>query len=77
VQAVAGVVRRDAPFPTGSVARLLALLCGAALGAVLTIEAPRAAPAAPLGFLVIVVVAATAAFHGLSDVGDDDRSHAG
>jgi uncharacterized membrane protein YoaK (UPF0700 family) len=43
-------------FPRRSLAILVALVSGGALGAVLAIDAPRWAPVAPLGALVLVIV---------------------
>ena len=63
-QLVSSVVGRKAPIPSRSVAMLVALIGGAVIGAVLAIEIPRAAPAAPLGVLAIVLVTARAAVHG-------------
>jgi uncharacterized membrane protein YoaK (UPF0700 family) len=59
---VASFTRRQSPLSIRSVAILAALVGGAGLGAVLTVEVPRAAPAAPLGVLVIVLLGATATF---------------
>jgi uncharacterized membrane protein YoaK (UPF0700 family) len=59
---VASFTRRELPVSIRSVAILAGLVGGAGLGAVLTIEVPRAAPAAPLGVLVVVLAGATAAF---------------
>jgi uncharacterized membrane protein YoaK (UPF0700 family) len=73
---IVGLAGRSAPVPTRSVAILLALISGAVIGAVLAIEAPRAAPAAPLGVLAIVLVTATAALHGASKVSDGGSSDA-
>lgn len=52
---------RVAPSPR-SVGVLVALVTGGILGAVLVIEAPRVAPAAPDGVLVIVLAAAALTF---------------
>jgi uncharacterized membrane protein YoaK (UPF0700 family) len=67
-QVVASVARRKAQIPTRSVAVLLALIIGALIGAVLSIEVPRAAPALPLGVLVVVLVIAMRVLHGASDI---------
>jgi uncharacterized membrane protein YoaK (UPF0700 family) len=76
-QLVAGVARRKGPVPIRSVAILLALVVGAVIGAVLAIEVPRAAPAVPLGVLVIVLLTATVVLHGASKDEDDGNSDAG
>lgn len=63
---VAGLTHRDGPVSRRSVATLVALLGGAAVGAVLVVDAPRAAPAAPVLVLVAVLITSTVAF----DAGD-------
>jgi uncharacterized membrane protein YoaK (UPF0700 family) len=65
---VAGYSRRQASLLNRSTAILLALLGGAGLGAVLTIEFPRSAPAIPLGVLVFVIAAAIRVFGPPSQV---------
>jgi uncharacterized membrane protein YoaK (UPF0700 family) len=70
-QLVVGLAQRKVAVPARSVAILMALVGGAVVGAVLAIEAPRVAPAVPVGGLVIVLVTATAVFHGSSRVSDD------
>ncbi len=62
---VAGFTRRRPPLL--SLAVFLALLAGAGIGAVLTIEVPASAPAIPLCVLVLVLVAAARFFGKSSD----------
>jgi uncharacterized membrane protein YoaK (UPF0700 family) len=57
---VASLNRRQPPRL--SIAVLLALFAGAALGAVVAIQVPRYAPAIPLGVLALVLIAATRFF---------------
>jgi uncharacterized membrane protein YoaK (UPF0700 family) len=57
-QLMAAFANRTKHPSTRSVAILIGIVCGAALGAVLAIEVPRAAPVAPVGILMIVVVIA-------------------
>ena len=59
---VAGFTRRQPSVSIRSVAILAALVGGAGLGAVLTVEVPRAAPAVPIGVVIVVLVGASAAF---------------
>lgn len=59
---VAGLTRGGPEVEARSVAILCALVAGAGLGAVLTVDVPRAAPAAPLGILVCVLIVAATAF---------------
>jgi uncharacterized membrane protein YoaK (UPF0700 family) len=74
---VASFTRRQSAVSIRSVAILAALVGGAGLGAVLTVEVPRAAPAAPLGVLVVVLVGATAAFRHSWRVSPDQSSDPG
>lgn len=62
-QVVASTTRPGIRVSTRSVFILLALLAGAATGAVLAIMAPAAAPALPLGAIAVVVVVSAAAVH--------------
>jgi uncharacterized membrane protein YoaK (UPF0700 family) len=62
-QLVASLTKRREPIQGRSVFILLALIGGAALGAAVALNAPRAAPLVPIGVLVIVVVGAEVAFH--------------
>jgi uncharacterized membrane protein YoaK (UPF0700 family) len=71
---VASFTRRQLPVSARSVGILVALVGGALLGAVLAIEVPRAAPLAPLGVLVAVLVGATAAFRGSSGLADHNAT---
>jgi uncharacterized membrane protein YoaK (UPF0700 family) len=59
---VASFTRRQLSVSIRSVAILAALVGGAGLGAVLTVEVPRAAPAVPIGVVIVVLVGASAAF---------------
>jgi uncharacterized membrane protein YoaK (UPF0700 family) len=61
-QAVASLVGRRTPLPPRSIAILVALVIGAGLGALLAVNASRAAPAVPLGMLSLVVVGAATCF---------------
>lgn len=62
-QLVASFTKRREPIQGRSVLILLALIGGAALGAAVALNAPKAAPLVPLGFLAFVVVFAEVAFH--------------
>ncbi|HXW35179.1 MAG TPA: YoaK family protein [Acidimicrobiales bacterium] len=70
-QIMSGLALRKRHIPTRSLAVMLALVTGAALGALLVIEAPRAAPAIPLGLLVVVLLVATTFFRGSSSGASD------
>ncbi len=59
---VSSVVRRDTPVSGRAVASVTALILGGVIGAVLAIDAPRAAPVAPLGVLALVLIVAAIAF---------------
>ncbi len=62
-QFIAGLTRRGAGLQVRSALILLALIGGAGLGALVALQAPRAAPAVPVGALAIVVVGAWHSFH--------------
>jgi uncharacterized membrane protein YoaK (UPF0700 family) len=66
-QFVAGFTKKDAPVQARSGLILLALIAGAALGALFALHAPRFAPIVPLGALVIVVLGAWGSFHRRPD----------
>jgi uncharacterized membrane protein YoaK (UPF0700 family) len=55
---VATMATRSEPFPRRSLALLVAVVTGAALGAVLTVEVPRAAPLVPVVLLIAVLTGA-------------------
>ncbi len=61
---VGGLARGGSKISARSVAILCALVGGAALGAVLTVDVPRAAPAAPIGLLLCVIIFAATTFRG-------------
>jgi uncharacterized membrane protein YoaK (UPF0700 family) len=61
-QTVANLVGRRSPVSARDVAILIALVVGAGLGALLAVSVPRAAPAVPLGFLVLVILGGAFAF---------------
>ena len=62
-QFVAGFTNKRAPLQVRSSFILLALILGAALGALCALDAPRFAPVVPLGALGIVVAGAWISFH--------------
>ncbi len=62
-QLMAGLTKRRAPIQWRSVLILLALIAGAALGAVVSVDIPKAAPVVPIGVLVFVIGGAELAFH--------------
>ena len=62
-QFIAGLTKKAAPMQVRSSFILLALIVGAALGALCAVHAPLAAPVVPLGALGIVVVGAWISFH--------------
>ncbi len=62
-QFIAGFTKRDGPKQVRSSFILLALIVGAALGALCALHAPRFAPVVPLGALAVVVVGAWISFH--------------
>ena len=55
---VASLANRSDSFPRRSFALLIAVVTGAALGAVLTVEVPRAAPLVPVVLLLAVLASA-------------------
>ena len=62
-QFVAAFTKKDARIQARSGLILLALIVGAALGALCALHAPLIAPLVPLGALTIVVVSAWSSFH--------------
>jgi len=62
-QFIAGFTKKNSPVQVRSCFILLALITGAALGALCALHAPLAAPIVPLGALGIVVVGAWISFH--------------
>ena len=73
-QVVASLTSPHATVPKRSLVVLLALVAGAGLGAIVTVEVPLAAPAVPLGSVALVLVVATAAFGGSSRAQADEAS---
>ena len=67
-QLIASLTKRDEPTVGRNVIILLALIGGAALGALVALRVPLAAPAVPLGFLAFVVITAEIVFHRRMDV---------
>ena len=59
---VASLATRSGPFPRRSLALLVSVVVGAALGGVLTVEVPRAAPLVPIVLVVAVLVSARRSF---------------
>lgn len=62
-QFIAAFTNKKAPLQVRSGFILLALIVGAALGALCALHAPRVAPVVPLGALAIVVAGAWMSFH--------------
>ena len=62
-QLIASLTKRDERIVGRNVIILLALIGGAALGAVVAVRVPLAAPAVPIGVLALVVVSAEIIFH--------------
>lgn len=61
-QVLASLSTKGTPLHARSVGVLLALVSGGILGAVLVLQAPRAAPAVPVGVLLVVLAGSGAAF---------------
>ena len=62
-QFIAGLTKKKSPIQVRSSFILLALIAGAALGALCALHAPLFAPVVPLGALGVVVVGAWISFH--------------
>jgi uncharacterized membrane protein YoaK (UPF0700 family) len=62
-QLLAGLAKRKEPVSGRSALILLALIGGAALGAVIALHAPRFAPLIPVGVLAFVIVCGEWIFH--------------
>jgi hypothetical protein len=62
---VASFARRQPSVSIRSVPILAALVGGAGLGAVLTVEVPRAAPSVPIGAVIVLLVSARRGFRTL------------
>jgi uncharacterized membrane protein YoaK (UPF0700 family) len=62
-QFIAGLTKRHEPVQARSAFILLALIGGAAAGAVAALDAPRLAPLVPIGALTVVVVGGWLFFH--------------